>query len=334
MDAYPWQQEQMKRLTAIIQQKRMPHALLLSGPEGIGLKRFALVFAKQVLCPSKNSSTDLACEKCKSCNLFDAKSHPDLKLIEPEIAGKAIKIEQIRELINYVSFKSFSGDIKIVIIKPADAMNRNTANALLKTLEEPPSQSAVILLSNYPSKIPITIKSRCQKIDFRPTFDEITTEWLNKNLEDTKFSSELLLRLAGGGPLKAIELASENFLESRHELLGHLEILGKKTCDPSSIVTRWDEFGAKNTVFCLMKIIHDMIQLKLSPKKASIVNIDLREDLQGAANTLDLLKLIRGYEFISLKYKELFGMMNYNTLSILEEIVLFWKNNNNSTLNI
>ena len=331
LDIYPWQYEQMQRLSSMSQQKRLPHALLFSGPEGIGLKQFTLSFVMKILCISKDNQSKVACGKCKSCELFKAKSHPDLKLILPEEKSKMIKVDQVRELINYVSFKSFSGDLKIVIISPADAMNRSTANALLKTLEEPPIQSMLILLTHQPSVLPVTIRSRCQKINFKPTYDKAAIDWLDINLKNSQLSSDLLLHLAGGGPLKAIELMNEDYLSSRHTLLEDLNALDKHNIDPLKIVARWQNLGAENTVSWLMQIINDLVRLKLCSDNATIMNLDLREDLQGLTNTLDLLKLMRGYDFILLKYKELKGPMNYNSLSILEEIVLFWKNYGNST---
>ena len=331
IDIYPWQQEEMKRLSAMHQKGRLPHALLFTGPEGIGLEDFTLVFTMRALCQSNNVNLEHACGDCKSCELFKAKSHPDLKLILPEEKGKMIRVDQVRELINYVSFKSFSGNIKIVIINPADAMNRSTANALLKTLEEPPTQSMLILLTHRPSVLPVTIRSRCQKINFKPTYDKAANDWLDINLKNPQLSSSLLLRLARGGPLKAIELMREDYLSSRHELLEDLDALDKQNTDPVKIVARWQNLGAENTVSCLMQIINDLVRLKLCSDKATIINLDLREDLQGLTNTLDLLKLMRGYDFILLKYKELKGPMNYNSLSILEEIALFWKNYRNST---
>lgn len=326
LEIYPWQHDQIQRLSAMYRQKRLPHALLFSGPEGIGLKQFTLSFAMFILCLSKDYQSEIACGQCQSCVLFKAKSHPDLKLIEPEEKGKMIKVDQVRELIEYVSFKSFSGDIKIVIIKPADAMNRNTANALLKTLEEPPAQSMLILLTHRPSRLPVTIRSRCQKMDFKPTYDEAAIEWLETKLKNSKLPLSLLLRLAGGGPLKVMGLIDNDYLASRRVLLEDLSALDKQNSNLVKIVARWYDLGAENIASWLMQIINDLIRLKLCPEKTTIMNLDLREELQGFVNTLDLLKLVRAYDFILLKYKELNEPMNYSSLSILEEIALFWKN--------
>ena len=107
LEIYPWQTKQMQKLLLMHQQNRMPHALLLSGPDGIGLKHFVLVFVMRMLCLSNNKQLEAACGNCKSCELFKGKSHPDLHLIEPEEKSKTIKIEQIRELIEYASISLF-----------------------------------------------------------------------------------------------------------------------------------------------------------------------------------------------------------------------------------
>jgi DNA polymerase III subunit delta' len=321
---YPWQKSQWLRLLEMQQQNRLPHALLLCGPEGIGLNQFAQTFAMQMLCLDNNSGS--ACGTCQSCQLFNAGTHPDLTMIEPEEEGKQIKIDQIRELLNYVTLKSFSGNLKIAIIEPADAMNRATANALLKTLEEPPSQSMLLLLSHRPSNLPITIRSRCQRIDFKPTYDQTAIEWLQKQTGDSDLSPELLLRLSAGGPLKALGLIEDDQLQFRHTLLKDLNQLNRKDCDPVQIAANWQAVGVENTLSCLMRIIQDLIRMKLLRERANLVNLDLKEDLQDLVNSLDLLALVRNYDFVLLKYQQSTGPMNYNPLSILEEVVLHWNN--------
>jgi DNA polymerase III subunit delta' len=324
LETYPWQNEQKNRLLEMQQQKRFPHALLLCGPEGIGLNHFAQTFAMQMLCLAKTADSTTACGSCQSCQLFMAGSHPDINMIEPEEEGKQIKIAQIRELIEYVGLKSFSGNLKIAIIEPADAMNRATANALLKTLEEPPPQSMLFLLSHRPSSLPITIRSRCQRIDFQPTYHDAALDWLGKQSMDSGLSTELLLRLAGGGPLKALELIEDEQLAFRNTLIKDLKSLSKKNGDPVQIAASWQALGLNNILNSLIRILQDLIRLKLLQERANLVNIDLKEDLQDLVNSLDLVGLVRKYDFILLKYQQSTGPMNYNALSILEEIVVNW----------
>jgi DNA polymerase III subunit delta' len=324
MEVYPWQQKQKQRLLEMQQQDRFPHALLLCGPEGIGLQQFAMTFAMQMLCLSKNIDSENACGTCQSCQLFTAGSHPDLSLIEPEEEGKQLKIAQIRELIEYVTLKSFSGKMKIAIIKSADAMNRATANALLKTLEEPPSQSMLFLLSHKPSNLPITIRSRCQRIDFDPALDEQSINWLESQSFDSNLSADLLLRLSGGGPIKALSMVEDEQLQHRATLVNDLKSLTKKNSDPVQIASNWQSLGSNNIFITLMRIIQDLIRLKLQQERANLVNLDLKEDLQDLVNSLDLVALVRNYDFVLYKYQQSTGPMNYNVLSLFEEIVVNW----------
>jgi len=321
---YPWQETQKQRLLELQQQDRFPHALLLCGPEGIGLNQFAQTFAMQMLCLGKEINSENACGSCQSCHLFTAGSHPDISLIEPEEEGKQIKIAQVRELIEYVTLKSFSGKIKIAIIEPADAMNRATANALLKTLEEPPSQSMLFLLSHRPANLPITIRSRCQRIDFQPAYNETAIAWLKQQTIDSSLSEELLLRLSGGGPLKALELVGEDSLQHRQTLVKDLKSLTRKNADPVQMASRWQALGVENIFVGLMRIIQDLIRLKLLEERANIVNLDLKEDLQDLVNSLDLVALVRNYDFVLFKYQQSTAPMNYNVLSLFEEIVVNW----------
>ena len=335
---FPWQKTQIQQIIEMSKQKRLPHALLLSGPDGIGLKKFALFVAANRLCLI-NEMQQPPCGECQSCQLFLGRSNPDIKLIEPEKEGGQIKIDTIREVVSYASLKSFlNNNMKIIIISQADAMNRSAANSLLKVLEEPSSQSMFILLSHRPSQLLVTIRSRCQKINFNPTYENESIEWVDGAFNNSNFSSDLLLRLAGGGPLKVKKLLEEDYLDYRVNLLKDLDSLNKRNSNPVDIAKNWNEFSkdkiksAETTIFCLMQLINDLVRLKLCPKMENIVNIDLIEDLHGISNTLDLLKLIRSYDFILLKYKELVGPMNYNSLAILEEIALFWKNYNHSMI--
>src|SRR5690349_8252481 len=125
-------QRQWDLLMRAFQHHRLPHAVLLIGKSGIGKKYFAEQFAQHVLC---NKHT--ACGECKSCRLIQADTHPDLIRIGPEESGQMIKIDQIRALIDIANTTSLLGGYRIILIHPASAMNHASANALLKTLEEP-----------------------------------------------------------------------------------------------------------------------------------------------------------------------------------------------------
>lgn len=152
---FPWQQKEWELL--LKNKHRLPHALLFTGNEGVGKKQFALTFASLLLCKQPNDAQP--CGNCHACHLLKANSHPDLILIEPET--NIIKIDQIRDAISLANETAQQGGYKIFIINPANAMNINAANALLKILEEPAPSTLFILISTLNSRLPATISSRC-----------------------------------------------------------------------------------------------------------------------------------------------------------------------------
>jgi DNA polymerase III delta' subunit len=176
---YPWTHAQWTQLHQRRQQQRLPHALLLAGPPGLGKADFARDLAQSLLC-EQPTAAGMACQHCRSCARFTATTHPDFLVVEPEEPGKAIKVDQVRDLISQFALASHQGGYRIAIVQPAEQMNLAAANSLLKTLEEPPADSLILLISARPSLLPATILSRCQRLEFAPPAHELALAWLNK----------------------------------------------------------------------------------------------------------------------------------------------------------
>ena len=189
----------------------------------------------------------------------------------------------------------------------------------------------LFLLSYRPERMPITIRSRCQRIDFKPTYEQETVQWLNQQHLNTEMPEDLLLRLADGGPLRALELIEEDELQHRKTLLLDLKTVSGDSFDPVQIAANWQNLGSDKVIAWLLRLLQDLIRLKLLKDKANLSNVDLKEHLQDIIKGLDLLQLVRNYDFIMLKYQQTMGPMNYNPLSILEEIIVNW--NNPETIN-
>ncbi len=166
-------EENKKLLQKIIQTKNFVHSYIFVGKEGIGKQEFAKSFAKSILCLG-----DMEEKKCKSCLEFETQNHPDFLLLNPE--SGAIKIEQIRNLMNKTIEKPIIGTRKVYILNEADTMTKEAQNCLLKTLEEPPEYLVIILVVQNESQILTTIKSRCTKIVFKPIEEKILREYLEK----------------------------------------------------------------------------------------------------------------------------------------------------------
>ena len=267
---YPWMQNQWQHLLSQYSAGRLPHALLLSGPEGIGKYDFVKQLTDTLLCDKNSrvvkeqSEITHACGQCNGCQLIAAGTHPDSYLVQPEAEGKQIPIAAIREINQFLSFKSQFAALQVVTIAPAEAMNRNAANALLKTLEEPQPDKLIILVSSQPGRLLPTIRSRCQQISFALPEPEQALKWLAEKGVETVDQAALkrLLVLSGGAPLLARQYAEQGKLELYGELLQSFENLSKKQADPVKEARRWETAGLAHSVKWLYLWVSSLIHLK------------------------------------------------------------------------
>ena len=205
-----WQSLQQRR-------ERLPHALLLAGQKGLGKFDLARQFAAALLCETPGGG-GTACGQCLACNWFAQGNHPDFRLLQPEAmaddgeteegkkkASQQITIDQVRGLDDFLSVGTHRGGLRIILVNPAEAMNRNTANALLKTLEEPAPDTLFLMLTNEPTRLLATIRSRCQLVPVPVPSSALASRVLaDAGIRD----ADRWLALAGGSPILAVEMAS------------------------------------------------------------------------------------------------------------------------------
>ena len=178
----PWLEPLQARLRAAKADKRLPHAMVLQGTAGIGGDWLAQWLARLVLCDENNAP----CGHCQNCTRLQRGQHPDCMTISPSEESKEIRIDQIRELIEDLSLTSHGSGAKIAIITPADRLNRNAANALLKTLEEPAANTLIILVAAQPGRLPPTIRSRCQRMVLSVPSESQCLAWLQDQVRETQ----------------------------------------------------------------------------------------------------------------------------------------------------
>jgi len=323
LSVYPWQQRQWQRLQSSRQEGRLHHALLLTGAGGIGLDHFADCLSASLVCARPRADC-FPCGGCKSCLLHRGGNHPDIRRLAPEAEGKQITVPVIRELIDFLSLKSQYGRYKMAIVSPADAMNRHAANTLLKTLEEPPPDSLLMLLSHRPGLLPVTIRSRCQRIHFQPVFDDETLAWLRQRLGAPRHA-EQLLAMAGGAPLAALELHETDAIGQRDALLADLESLRRHEGDPITIAGRWNAMGPGRALRLLMQLIFTMAALKCGATPAFTPDPATDTRLHALANRLDLRVLVDGYELAFKNYSLSAGQISYNSQGLLEDFIIYWQ---------
>ncbi len=210
---------------------RVPHAVLLAGPPGVGKRAAACWMAASTL---GIATADLPGHPGQ------VPAHADLRWIVPPEDKESIGIEQIRELVNDMSLTSYEGGGKVAVIDPANAMTVNAANSLLKTLEEPPGDALLILIADRIGKLPATIFSRCQRIDLAPPSEEAGLAWLNQMQPGAAWADAL--RVAGGAPIAAIGALDD--LETGLLMARDMNALGRGSGSPIETAARWKKIGA------------------------------------------------------------------------------------------
>lgn len=281
----PWHDSLWTNLLRCKKTDRLPHALLLKGPEGLGKSCFAEQLIQTFLCRTVDQK-GFTCGQCRDCLLYKAGNHPDMICIQPSEQGVPIKVEQIRELSRFLNHTSQRGGLKIALVKPAEAMNLNAANSLLKTLEEPPPFSLLVLVTAYPSLLPATIRSRCQGVAFRVPPLEQALAWLRPQLED-QHDPRLLLSLSGGAPVKALAYADGDHMKIRQTILRSYYKVVSGQADPVTIAERWHKnYDIREICLWLISWHRDMIRLKMVNDPSYLMNRDLQPVLHQLAKAV------------------------------------------------
>jgi DNA polymerase-3 subunit delta' len=250
-----------------LDQGRLPHAIMLTGSPGIGVERIANAMAQRLLCTAELSK--YACGSCKGCQLMMAGNHPDLSILEPAEQGKAILIDQVRELMRKLSKTAQQGGWKVALIAPAEAMNISASNALLKSLEEPQGQTLLILLSYRPSLVSATIRSRCQ-VEALPLPDSAqASRWLAEVSGDQPLA-EQTLEIAGGRPLLALDYMQGDSLQQRQAFEETVEQVRRGDLSPVDAAQQCHKLNSDQLLDWFMNYLHRLAtgELQNSPNPA------------------------------------------------------------------
>lgn len=328
--------------------ERLPSAYLFSGESGIGKKFTAVNLAKAVNCLSntalnhQSTSSNLqpgypdACDLCSSCKKIAAGTHPDFFIVAPE--KNEIRVNEIRAVEEALSLRAYEGRRKVIIVDDSEAMNQSAANAFLKTLEEPPEDSLLVLITSNAEALPETIRSRCSRINFvalspkaceevirtivvRPdaakgkkqtTITEGTEDQLQPDLS-------VVVRLSMGRPGLAI---SADLIKSRQKFIGLLNSMlkgGSETWTGRNEMAEWLDMA--------MILMRDMIALRVTGDKAQMFNADLRDYVLDISKKADIRAIIDGFNKLNtLKRKMDFSLnekitWNY-TASLMQTVML------------
>ncbi len=255
---YPWHQSALQEIHNYRQQRRLPQALLLHGNKGLGKQEFARYVASSLLCVHYQNEP---CRSCRDCQLCAVANHPDLFIIGLAEKSKIIKVDQIRDLVAQLGQTSYRSGYQVVIIDPAERMNRAAANSLLKTLEEPVGQVVFMLICNQTADLPATIVSRCHHLFFNACSDPSGVVWLQQRLNINEREATLLLTLANHAPLLAVKFHENDFLSLRNTVLqAVLNILRQQdsAIRVAEILMKW---SLEQVVIALTAIVTDVLRL-------------------------------------------------------------------------
>ena len=285
---HPWHAVHWQRLYAARTLGRVPHAILLAGPDGLGKGDFARRLSRSLVCAEVTDTGD-ACGRCVACRQAEAGSHPDQRTLTPEEPGKMINIDAIRELTAKSVLSAQEGGYRVFLIEPAEAMNRAATNALLKTLEEPSSRTVLILVSSHPDRLAATIRSRCQLLKFNiPAAADVRT-WLAERIGESGLDE--LLAISGGAPLRALQAREQGWLEESRRICQELLSLKRRETNPISIVEEWEKRPLSLLSDSLKRCLSDLVKFASGLRDAMIYHPGMRDDLQCLGEGIDLQML-------------------------------------------
>ncbi|NJD55545.1 MAG: DNA polymerase III subunit delta' [Nitrospirae bacterium] len=311
------QEKAVAILLGILKRKRIASAYLFSGETGIGKKTTALNFAKAVNCLNTGSEADTspenllppagqasgvasldACDMCESCRKIDSGSHPDVVLISPE--ERLIKTDEIRSVEEALSFRPYEGRKKVVIVDDADTMNQQAANTFLKTLEEPPEDSLIILISSRTDRLLPTIRSRCSAIVFHPLSLDSCRRILQGKIGDDDM--EQAVRLSLGRPGLAL---TADIREERDWFVNLLKAMLRSEKDSWASreeVERWFDHA--------LLFMRDLAVLNITGRRSLLINEDLAENLGRLGKSVGLQGIIDIHKELSFIRNMLFFNLN------------------------
>jgi len=281
----------LELLTRVVHTKRLAHAYVFSGLDGIGKRLTALALANNLLCSSGGRKS---CGTCSACIQVEQGSHPDLMMIEP--AKGVITIDSIRNLKRELSWKSFSGRYKVCLIDDADKMTLQAENALLKTLEEPTPDTVIILITGKPYRLLPTVLSRCQHLQFQPLALFDASELIMAGVAGIERDDALLMAsLTGGSPGKAFTLKVGQLKRLRDSWINQSRFFAR-TGDENFFVEEENFLSDKGDVDLKLNLLRlwyrDLVLYKIYGNVDCVLNKDKTEEIASQSSALSLGRLL------------------------------------------
>jgi DNA polymerase-3 subunit delta' len=323
----PWHQDQWQRLLTQQDAGRVPHALLLRGPTGVGKARFGRYLANSRLCMAPGEQGQ-PCGQCRACVQFQSGSHPDFRGVEAEDGKRVIAVDRIRGVIDWLTKRPHYPGPKLLLFPAADQMNIASANALLKTLEEPAGDTLILLVTARPAGLPATIRSRCQALTLPAPERGQALTWLlawvqGQGQAGVEGMSEetvsMALDLAGGAPLAAMTLLQEGLVASFSTLFDDIAGVAGGAKDPVEVAERWYKQDNSRVINWMLEGVQAMIHSKLSGLPGRLANLG---PLAGVSETLSLFGHL---DRLTTALAQMNAGMNPNKQLLMESLFIPWQ---------
>lgn len=319
-DAYPWQDSLWQQLAG---RSQHAHAYLLHGPAGIGKRALAERLMASLLCQQPSGLN--ACGQCKSCYLLAAGTHPDNYILEPEEADKAIKVDQVRELVSFVVQTAQLAGRKVVLVEPAESMNINAANALLKSLEEPSGKTVLLLISHQPSRLLPTVKSRCVQQACPLPSEAMSLVWLQQALPGCSAEEHHeLLFLAAGSPLVAAKMHEQGVIAQRAQVVDGVKKLLKQQISPSQLAESWNTVSLQLLFDWFCQWSQLMLRYQLTRDEGGLGQADMRKVVQYLAEKAPQPNVLNMQDWVLAQRQKVIGKANLNRVLLLEALLVQW----------
>jgi len=319
-DLLPWQAHLWAQFS---ERRQHAHAYLLHGPAGIGKRQLAELLRARLLCQSPQAG--FACGQCKGCLLLAAGTHPDTFTLEPEEADKAIKVDQVRELVDFVVQTAQLGGRKVILLEPAEAMNINAANALLKSLEEPSGDTVLLLISHQPSRLLPTIKSRCVQQACPFPSEAQSLAWLAQSLPALSGEEHReLLALAAGSPLAAQRLQEQGVREARALVVDGVKKLLKQQASASQLAEGWNAISLILLFDWFCQWAHLLLRYQLSGDEQALGLPDMQKVLQYLGDKSSQAKVLDLQQWLLEQRQKVLNKANLNRVLLLEALLVRW----------
>ena len=317
---YPWHQNTWQKFIQARSQNHLPHAILLSGEEGIAKLALAQRMAKSLLCMNTVTSAADACNECQSCKTYESGANPDFTHISLLEDKQQIGVDQIRALSNFLNYSRSYNTNRVVILNPVERMNLNAANSLLKSLEEPSAHTVIILVTAKVSQLLPTIKSRCQLYNVTTPSKVESIDWLqqHQHSQEHAIDAEAALAITVNKPLKAITINQED-LDNKNQFFQDLSSVINENITITEMAKKWEKHDFEALLNWQILLIQKAIKHSLIKNKDNDGSATSNNPLTKHLSTEDHWQLYQ-----SLIKQKQYIHTSVNSLMFVENMIMLW----------